>query len=55
MAPKLSALRKAAQEEADAIYEFAKPLASACELRRILTPEEEKAAKEAAASSPEPS
>lgn len=55
MAPQLSALRKAAQEEADAIYELAKPLASACELRRILTPEEEKAAKEAAASSPEPS
>jgi lysophospholipase L1-like esterase len=46
--PKLNALRNAAREQADAIYEAAKPLARNYELRRVLTPEEQKAAAAAA-------
>jgi lysophospholipase L1-like esterase len=47
IAPELSALRQAAREEADAIYAAARPEAIRCELRRILTPEERKAAEKA--------
>jgi len=58
VAPKLNAYRNAAREKADAIYEAAKPLARNLELRRILTPEEQKAldaaAKAAAAKPPVP-
>lgn len=50
--PKLNALRLASRERADAIYESAKPLARNYELRRMLTPAEEKAAAAAKAASP---
>ena len=54
--PRLNALRNSAREQADAMHEAAKPLARNYELRRILTPEEQKAvdaaAKAAAAAAP---
>jgi lysophospholipase L1-like esterase len=46
--PRLNALRNSAREQADAMYEAAKPLARNYELRRILTPEEQKAVDAAA-------
>jgi lysophospholipase L1-like esterase len=47
--PKLNALRNSAREQADKMYEAAKPLARNVELRRILTAEEQKVADKRAA------